>query len=317
MTDLISKNFKSTICFILISIIWGSTWSINKLGIEDIPVEVLAYLRNLIAGIIMVSFFLFKGYGFPSVKQLVKFSFLSLLLFSLNNLLLLYSLAYIPAHTAAVIGCLSPIFIHVIYQTKNKLKINPTFIIGCILCVIGIWILLSGDLANQSNPSYLWGIMLSIVAVLAWSIGFFIMEKNKQDENIYYSFAWQLLLSAITLFTFSLFRNYDYSILTLTVNNWLIVFYLAIFGSVIAFICLAYTIKNLHPNISSLYVFTNPIVAFIVSIIFFSISLKIEMAIGLAIILIGLWVSTVYENKIGRKKSVFNAYTGNKNSIVK
>jgi drug/metabolite transporter (DMT)-like permease len=307
MTNILSTNFKSTICFILISIIWGSTWSVNKLGIEEIPVEVLAYLRNLIAGVIMVSFFLFKGYGLPSVKQLLKFSYLSFLLFTINNLLLLYSLVYIPAHIAAVIGCLSPIFIHVIYQTENRLKINTAFIIGCILCVIGIWILLYSDVTTQSNRYYLWGIMLSVIAVLAWSIGFFIMEKNKKDENVYYSFAWQILLSSITLFTFSLFRNYNYSILNLTLNNWIIVSYLAICGSVLAFICLAYTIKNLHPNISSLYVFINPIIAIIISVIFFGIPLKLEMAAGLAIIFIGLWVSLIYKNK----KDVFNTYIKN------
>jgi len=315
MINSISINVKAIICFLALSFIWGSTWSVNQLGIEQIPIEILAYLRNLIAGTIMVSYFLWKGYGFPTVTQLLKFFLLSLLLFTLNNLLLLYSLVYIPSHIAAVIGCTSPLFIYIIYQTKNKLKINTAFILGCVISVVGVSVLLSSELPNQSKQYYFLGVLLSVVAVLAWSIGFLMMEKTKQKENVYYSFAWQLLLSGITLFIFSLFTNATLNILSLSFNAWLTVCYLAVFGSVTAFVCLAYTIKYLPPSVSSLYVFLNPLVAFFISFFFFETSISISVIVGAILTLIGLWVSINCQNNLSIRESVIKIYTGNKTQI--
>lgn len=44
-------KYKVVFSFIAISFIWGSTWAVSKLGIEQLPFAVLAYLRNLIAGV--------------------------------------------------------------------------------------------------------------------------------------------------------------------------------------------------------------------------------------------------------------------------
>lgn len=284
-------NLKAIICFIAISIIWGSTWAVSKLGIEQIPPEVLAYLRNIIAGSIMVFYFFLKGYAFPTVKQLKRFTVLSLLLFTINSLFILYSLKYIPSHVAAVIGCTTPLFIYVIRQIKNSEKINGFFILGCIISIVGVSALISSEMPKERDENFAIGIIISFVAVIAWSIGFCMMENNKDKENIYYSFAWQLLISGIGLYLLSLFSTNSFYLASLSINGWFIVAYLSVFGSVIAFICLAYTIKHLPPNIGSLYVFINPIVAFGISVLLLETQITPVTLVGIILTLIGVWIS--------------------------
>jgi len=296
-------KYKVVFSFIAISFIWGSTWAVSKLGIEQLPLAVLAYLRNLIAGSIMVTYFFYNGYSFPNIKQLIKFSILSMLLFTINCLLVLYSLEYIPSHIAAVIGCTSPLFIYVIQRIKKRTEINIFFILGCIISIAGIYMLVSSDLPKGSKQYYFLGILLSFIAVLAWSIGFCVMENNKKEENIYYSFAWQLFISGIVLYILSLFSTNTFYFTSISFNGWLIVTYLSIIGSVLAFICLAYTMKFLPPNISSLYVFINPIVAFCISVFFFKITITILELSGIMFSLVGLWVSLSFQ-KIKTKNSM-------------
>lgn len=285
-------KIKARFSFIAISIIWGSTWSISKLGIDQMPPVNLACMRNFMAGIIMLTFFLVNGMALPTLKQIKKYILLSFLLFTANILLSLYSLAYIPTHIAAIIGCTSPFFIYVIAQIKKRDNANYPFLIGCTLSLLGVVTLVSNQFYNEEPHHYFLGILLSILAVLVWSIGYHIMEINKETENLNYSFAWQLMISGITLFTFSLFSNTPLDILHLTFTNWLIVSYLAIFGSVIAFICLACSIKYLPSNINSLYVFLNPLVAFLINFFFFDYSINAFIIIGFILIISGLWISS-------------------------
>jgi len=61
--------------------------------------------------------------------------------------------------------------------------------------------------------------------------------------------------------------------------------------------------KFLPPNISSLYVFINPIVAFCISVFFFKITITILELSGIMFSLVGLWVSLSFQ-KIKTKNSM-------------
>ncbi len=283
-------HIKALCCFLLLCIIWGSTWAVSFIGISEMPVEVLACLRNLLAGIAMLIFFMAKKYPIPSVKQIGQMLLLSFLLFTSNTLLSLYSLQLLPLHYAAIIGCTTPIFIHLLNRRSKKSKISTVFILGCIVSLIGITILVANNFSASNNVSIL-GIALSLIAVLCWSIGINYINNTKSNINIYYSFAWQLLLSGITIFLYLFFSKTTYSLASISLKGWMSIAYLSFLGSIVAFICLAYTLQHLPESINSLYVFVNAIVAFFISVLFFHTQLIAKDIIAIGCILIGIWIS--------------------------
>lgn len=286
----ISIRTKGLLAFLFVSLVWGSTWAVGKEAVFEMPVLTLSYLRNAIAGILLVGFFLLKGYPVPKGAELRHVLLLSLFLFVFNTGFSMWSLRFIPAHTAAIIGCTSPLLIYTLQAALHRHKFNGLFVAGCIISLVGV-VLLVYDGAAAMKESYLLGIALSVAAVLAWCIGVVMMEGKKKDFNLNYSFGWQLLFSAGILYGVALLTDNTIPLLQISLKGWMTIGYLSLFGSVLAFICLAYIVKHLPAGIASLYVFINPVVAVILSILLLNEELTTIVAIGAALSLLGVWVS--------------------------
>lgn len=301
-----ANRTKAIVAFSFLSVVWGSTWAVAKAGVLEMPVLTLSYLRNGIAGIILVGYFLVKGYPFPKGKSLYRHLLLSIFLFVFNTGLSIWSLRFIPAHTAAIIGCTSPLMIYILQALLYGKGINAVFIIGCIISFFGV-VLLVYDGATIQQAGYLSGVALSFLAVIAWCFGFVLMEGKKDSMDLYYSFGWQLLFSSAILYLVATFTGNTVSLTGISTKGWMAIGYLSVFGSVMAFVCLAFIIKHLPPGIASLYVFINPVVAVVISVLMLYEELTYAVVIGALLALLGVWLS------ISRRKnnSSFQKHSAN------
>jgi len=287
---IISTRTKAFAAFAFVSVVWGSTWAVGKEGVFEMPVLTLSYLRNAIAGIVLVGYFLLKGHSLPRGVDLLQILRLSLLLFVLNTGFSLWSLRFIPAHTAAIIGCTSPLLISALQILLHRRRVNVFFISGCIISLLGVTILVY-DSVPLMQRGYGLGIVLSVVAVVAWCIGFVLMEGKKEAMNLYHSFGWQLLFSAVILYVVAVITDNTFPLNSISAKGWMAIGYLSLFGSILAFVCLAYIINHLPSGIASLYVFINPVVAVIISVLLLDEGLTSAVAIGAMLALLGVWVS--------------------------
>jgi drug/metabolite transporter (DMT)-like permease len=290
---------RAILAFACISVVWGSTWAVGKQGLLQIPVLPMAYLRHFIAGAIIVSYFLVKGYGLPTMMSMKKSIVLSLFLFVFNTGFSIWGLQFIPSHTAAFIGCTSPLFIYFFQVILGCAKMNTSFIIGCLVSIVGVAILImNGRIITQQG--YWFGIFLSFVAVIAWCVGFVMLQPNKDPTHTCYSIGWQLLFSSIILYAFAVVTGNTFPLADIDFKGWVVLGYLSIFGSVLAFICLAYIIKHLSNTVSSLYVFINPLVAVAISILLLNQPPTLLLLIGSLVTIFGIGISV----KMGSSKIV-------------
>ena len=102
---------KAYVALGLVSFLWGTTYIASKVGATHIPGLFVSGLRQLSSGIIMVGFFMLKGYRIPDWSILKKISIQSILLICLANGLLTWSLEYISSGLAAIIAALVPLFV--------------------------------------------------------------------------------------------------------------------------------------------------------------------------------------------------------------
>src|SRR6476660_8601907 len=105
----------------LTSILWGTTWVASKIGISPLPALQMAAIRQLIAGTLLVSFFIFfRGYTLPRGKQWRWLVIMAVLMFVFANGLSTWSLQYIPTGLSALIGALYPLSVVIIERLFFK-----------------------------------------------------------------------------------------------------------------------------------------------------------------------------------------------------
>jgi drug/metabolite transporter (DMT)-like permease len=287
-----SDKAKGYIALTATSIVWGTTWVASKIGVNEIPALQMAYIRQFIAGILFVSFFLFyKKLPLPTAKQFRWLFIMSLIMFVSANALSTWAIKFIPAGLGALIGALYPLCVVIIEKVffKSKRMTAVTFV-GLFLGICGIALVFYENAFKEAGPNFLFGISLSIIAMLSWSVGTIFMSRNKVDINPYYGIGWQMLISCVILFIIMQTSQAVVPIMQVSIKAWLVILYLIVLGSLIAFVAFIYSMKKLPPAIASLYAYINPIVAMVCGYFILNENLSSNILIGSIITLIGVFL---------------------------
>ncbi len=273
-------------------IIWGTTWVASKIGVLEMPALQMAYIRQFIAGLCFVGFFmLYKKAPLPTAKQFQWLLVMAVLMFVFANGLSTWSLKWIPSGLSALIGALYPLSVVIIeklFFKSNKLSVLTY--IGLFLGFSGVVIVFYENALHGFDVSMLIGLGLSLFATLSWSLGTIFLARNKAKLNPYYGTGWQMLLSSLMLFVWAESSQPTLGFDAISLKGWLVILYLVIFGSIVAFIAFIYSMKKLEPAIASLYAYVNPLVAMLLGAVIIEEKLTINILWGSIVTLIGVYL---------------------------
>jgi drug/metabolite transporter (DMT)-like permease len=287
------------------SIVWGTTWVASKIGVAEIPALQMAYIRQFFGGMFFVCFFLFyKKLKLPTRKEFVWLLIMALLMFVMANGLSTWSLQYIPTGLSALVGALYPLSVVIIERVffKSKQMTVLTFI-GLLLGITGIGIVFYENAFQHHPDGFIFGVALSVIAMLSWSVGTIIIVRNKTKLNPYYATGWQMLISAFILLIIAETTQPTIPLTNISVTAWGAITYLVLAGSLLAFIAFIYSMKKLPPAISSLYAYINPLVAMVTAAIVLHEKLTIYILWGAIVTLAGVFLVN-YSLKRSRSKII-------------
>ena len=276
----------------LTSIIWGTTWVASKYGVKQgmLAFE-LSVIRNGLGGLSLIVFFLIKGQKLPTFKEFKWLLGMSILLFVIANGFSTYALKEIPSGLAALIAALYPLSVVIIEKIKyNNTKITSLTFQGMLLGIIGIGIVFYENLAVHNSVGYFIGVSVSLIAMLSWSFGTIFIARNKMNMNPYYATGWQMFLSCFFLGVFAAASGKSIPIQEITLTVWMVIAYLIVASSIVAFAAFIYTMEHLPPAIASLYAYINPIVATIVGAYTVNEKLSLPIFIGSFVTLTGVYL---------------------------
>ncbi len=283
---------KAYIGLVATSIIWGTSWVASKIAVKGgVPGLEVAAIRQFMGGILFVSFFLIRGEKIPSVKQMLWLAGMGALLFVIANGFATVALRYIPSGLAALIAALYPLSVVIIERIFfRNTKITWVTFVGLLLGITGIGIVFYDNAFHNQPEGYVLGLILSLIAMLSWSVGTIIIAKNKVKINAYYATGWQMLLGSFLLMIMTLVSGNTMPITAIPASTWFAIAYLVFVSSIVAFAAFIYTMKHLEPAIAALYAYINPIVAILTGSILMNEKLTIDILIGSAITLVGVFL---------------------------
>ncbi|RYY46887.1 MAG: drug/metabolite-transporting permease [Chitinophagaceae bacterium] len=280
------------LALLITCIVWGTTWVASKIGVQDIPALQMAYIRQFIAGVVFVGYFLlFRKFSLPTVAQFKWLLVMAILMFVFANGLSTWSLNWIPSGLSALIGALYPLSVVIIerlfFKTQQLTKLTY---IGLLLGFTGLVVVFYENAFNGIDMSMLIGLGLSLIAMLSWSIGTIFLVRNKANLNPYYGTGWQMLISSLILLVWAESSQETIPLAAISFKVWMVILYLVIFGSIIAFIAFIYSMKKLQPAVASLYAYVNPMVAMILGALVINEKLTLNILWGSIITLVGVYL---------------------------
>lgn len=281
---------KAVFALALVCILWGTTWIASKEGVSHMPALQMAGIRQLIAGLLYVSFFLYKGATLPKGKEWIPILVLSFLNFIMSNGLSTWGIQYISAGLGSIMGAIFPLWLVVIGLFISKEKLPKKAIIGLLLGFSGVCIIFFPHLRDFLNPDFLKGIILSLIATWTWAFATLYTKQQAVNFNPYFGLGLQMLISAVSLISFTSLTGNAIPVTKIPWESWASIAYLVIFGSLIAFICYLYALQNLPTEQASIYAYINPIVAVFCGWLIFGEKVTIFITIGGLITLLGVYL---------------------------
>lgn len=291
------------LALIWVGFFWGTTWIASKEGVRYIPGIQMAAIRQFIAGLLYILFFLFTKAPWPKGKQWNTIVILAILNFSLSNGLSTAGVKYISSGLGAIIAAIFPIWVVIISFFRGE-RIAKLAVIGVFVSFGGVCIIFYEYLADFLKPDFRLGIFLSVIATITWAFGTLYTKKKAASYNPYYSLGFQMFISSILLFAYNGATGISVNLSEIPINTWLAIAYLVVVGSLITFTVFIYSLQHLPPEVSSIYAYMNPVVAVLLGAIMFGESLSISIALGGAVTLFGLYLVNKSLRKSRKKTNI-------------
>jgi drug/metabolite transporter (DMT)-like permease len=253
---------KSRLVWLLLCGIWGSTWLFIKLGLEDLPPLTFAGIRFVIASAILVTLVRMRRLSLPRLRRdWYLLAATGILAFSMNYGLLFWGEQYISSGLAALLQATTPAFgLVVAHFYLPGERITAAKIIGVVMGVAGVAVIFSNQL-SVAGPKALAGSVALVLSAVCVAYSNVLVKAYCQNLDPTILAAGQMVFGLVPLLLIGIplegnplkFRWTSMSVVAL--------FYLAIVGSVIAFVLYYWLVRNMDVTKAMLIALVTPVVA--------------------------------------------------------
>ncbi|MGB5668817.1 MAG: EamA family transporter [Maribacter sp.] len=278
------------LAFFSIYVIWGSTYLLNKIAVNELPPFMLASVRFIIAG--MLIFIIAKLMGTSIViswRQLRNTIIAGFLFLTFGNGVVVWALKYVDSGFAALEISAQPLIILLLMRILQGKKIQMMSVIGVILGFIGIYLLVSQKQIISQENSIL-GILMIFACMLSWGYGSLFVGKADLPINYFVNTGYQMLTGGIMLVIASLLFGETWT----SPLNWsspvqYSMVLLIVFGSIVAFTSFNYLLRVVSPEKVATSTYVNPIIALGLGWYFLNEQVTLQSIIAAVVLLTGVY----------------------------
>jgi drug/metabolite transporter (DMT)-like permease len=301
-------DFKLLFCLIVIGLVWGTTYFGISIAIETIPPWYSTALRNTIAALIVfIYLFWNKKFYWIGSKAFKNQIITSVLMLVIANGFTTIAEQTLPTGLTSILSAFNPVVVFLLSLVFNLQKPTLKGFIGVFIGFAGMVFIFKDGLGDIMNPNYKTGVLFLSIAILSWASGTIFVKKVSQNQgtialNICYQFAIAAFIQIVLAVTLHPKSNID----SWSSRSVLAVFYLAIFGSVLALFCYQYALKRVTPIKVSILTYVNTIIAVFLGWLFKDEIIKSNFIIATILIIVGVFIIN-YKAK-DKKRNKFDLF---------
>lgn len=284
------KTSLIVLAFFAIYVIWGSTYLMNKIAVQELPPFMLASIRFIVAGLLIFMICKFLRISIAiTKKQLLNTTIAGFLFLAFGNGVVVWALRYVDSGFAALEVSAQPLIILLLMLVLQGKKIQPMSIIGVLLGIIGIYLLVSQKVILNQENSVL-GMLMIFICMLSWAYGSLFVGTADLPKNYFVNTGYQMLSGGLILCIASLLFGETWSSpVVWSTKVQITMILLIVFGSIVAFTSFNYLLRAVSPEKVATSAYVNPIIALILGWYFLEENISTQSVVAAVVLLTGVY----------------------------
>lgn len=275
----------------LTAVFWGGTFIAGKIVSQDLSPFSAAFLRFLIANIFMIGL-LKKGDPVShrwDRSTLLLIAALGATGIFLYNACFFQGLKTIDASRASLIIALNPVFIGIGAALFFKDPWSPVKTVGTLLSLIGaVTVITRGNYAAMFSGGVGQGELFILCCVFSWVSFSLLGKKCLSLMSPLESICYASIAGNILLLPPALSEHIAFTFTGLSLNDWLALFYLGFFGTVLGFVWYYDGISKIGASKAGLYINLVPVSAVFMGWLFLNETIGIAILVGAILVVLGI-----------------------------
>ncbi|MEO6392209.1 MAG: EamA family transporter [Pyrinomonadaceae bacterium] len=280
---------KAIIVWILLCLIWGSTWAFIKIGLRDLPPVTFVASRFVVAVVLLLIIARLRKATWP--RTLADWKLLAItgvLAFTINYGLLFWGENYTSSGLAALLQATIPLFgllLAQIYLPNEPLTVRRLG--GVLVGLAGVGIIFARQMSLGDRWAIAGGAAIVIGAFTA-AYSNVLVKARAAKFDLSVLVGGQMLCGLIPLLIVAFLKEGNPLRAHWTGMAVFSIFYLSISGSVAAFMLYYWLVRNMDVTITQLISLITPVIAVLLGVMFLDEKVTWHLAAGGFCIFIGI-----------------------------
>lgn len=277
---------KPLLVWLLLCLIWGTTWIFIKIGLDDLPPVSFAAIRFIVACLLLLPVVLWVKVEVPKTrKDWFVIAASGILQFFINYGLLFWGEQYITSGLAAVLQVTIPVFglvlarIYVPAERITFLKVA-----SILLGVTGVAVIFNEQLTFGGWMAF-WGSVAVVVGAFCAAYASVLIKAFGLQTHPANMVFWQMIFGIVPLSIFGLLQEGNPMEFRWTWSAVICVLYLAVMGSIVAFWLYYWLLRHMDVTKAMMISLVTPLMAVIIGALWRGEQLNLQTVFGAVLIL--------------------------------
>lgn len=283
---------KPLLVWLILCVIWGTTWIFIKRGLDDLPPISFAAIRFTVACLLILPALWWQKISFPKGRAAWIIIFITgFLQFFFNYGLLFWGEQHISSGLAAVLQATIPAFGLILARIYVGESITGLKVVSILLGLFGVYVIFREQLTLNGQMAFL-GSLAVVVGAFGAAYASVLTKAKGQNMHPASMVFGQMLVGHIPLWFVGLSVEGSPLDFHWTWKAVVCVLYLAILGSIVAFWLYYWLLTKIDVTRAMMIAFVTPLVAVIIGG-FFGEKLELETLFGGVLILLSVFLIVV------------------------
>lgn len=281
---------KHWINFIILGIIWSSSFLWIKIAIEELgPITLVAY-RVLLGMLFGIAVIIAQRVSIPrTVKEWIPLFILGLTNMAIPFFLISWGEQVIDSGVASILNATVPLFTIVVsHFMLDDDKMTAPKVVGLLMGFAGVIILMSKDI-GESHSSIIGQVAIIVAAVFYAGSSIYIRVTTQSTAGIVRSMG-PLASATVVMWAAAFIFEAPIKIPTLPIT-WIALLWLGVLGSGLAFLLVFQLIHDIGPTRSTMVTYLFPLGGVTLGAIFLDEKLTWQIIVGALLIIASLFVA--------------------------
>ncbi|HTV66318.1 MAG TPA: EamA family transporter [Bryocella sp.] len=255
-------RFALLLAFLVVYLVWGSTYPAIRYAVETIPPLLAVVVRQGFAGLAIFSYARWRGYR-PTLREWRASLVLGTLYFAIGHGTMHWAETVVPSGLTALLVASEPIWIAVMAAlVSREERLTRSTIFGLLLGVAGVALLMRAE-AGAGHSHLLLGCIAILIGAVSWACGVIYTRNPSIPRDPVARAGMAAMCGAAVLILPAIFSgelSRAHPSMFSARSIWALL-YLIFFGSILAFTTYTWLLDHCSPTLVSTHTYVNPIIA--------------------------------------------------------